>query len=169
MKQESNLKPEKKYEIENIDNNRCEVILYDLDNIIEENNDEKKYIYYSFRKNAIYSEKLNDYLEKNYTILLEKAKKLYEEKLAKEIREKRNKLLEESDKEMVFDRIAFNIPKEITISSIISTMKDFFTTLSNVKNGEWAEYRQKLRDITKQEKFPYYVEFPKKPERSKNE
>ena len=120
MKQESNLKPEKKYEIENIDNNKCEVVLYDLDNIIEENNDEKKYIYYSFRKKAIYSEKLNDYLEKNYTILLEKAKKLCEEKLAKEIREKRNKLLEESDKEMVFDRIAFNIPKEITISSIIS-------------------------------------------------
>ena len=41
MKQESNLKPEKKYEIENIDNNKCEVILYDLNNIIEENNDEK--------------------------------------------------------------------------------------------------------------------------------
>ena len=46
MKQESNLKHEKKYEIENIDNNRYEVILYDLDKIVEENNDEKKYIYY---------------------------------------------------------------------------------------------------------------------------
>ena len=35
----------------------------------------KKYIYYSFRQKVIYNEKLDDYLEKNYTILLEKAKK----------------------------------------------------------------------------------------------
>lgn len=38
---------------------------------------------------------------------------------------------------------------------------------SSVQND--FDYIYPWSDITKQEKFPYYVEFPKKPERSKNE
>lgn len=33
-----------------------------------------------------------------------------------------------------------------------------------VNKEEWAVYRQELRDITKQERFPFDFKFPEKPE-----
>ena len=83
---------------------------------------------------------------------------------AEEIRNKRNQLLADSDKNMVLDRINFEIPKEITLTNIVTVIKELFNTISTIKNGAWAVYRQELRDITKQKGFPYEVEFPKKPE-----
>lgn len=63
-------------------------------------------------------------------------------KAAASVRAKRNSLLDASDKEMTVDRIERE-PAE--------------------KVNAWKEYRQALRDITKQEGFPFDVVFPQKP------
>lgn len=170
MKQESDLKPKNKFEIENINDNRCEVVFFDLNSIEEEkrtdeNGEEKNfYKYLSYRQSMNYNESLSEYIEENYNELLNTAKKMDYDKYAKVIREKRNILLQESDKVMALDRIGFDIPETITMATIITVLKNFFNVLSKIKNGAWANYRQELRDITKQEGFPYNVEFPKKPE-----
>ncbi|MGN1318898.1 MAG: phage tail assembly chaperone, partial [Lachnospirales bacterium] len=39
----------------------------------------------------------------------------------------------------------------------------FFKKLGEVVNGEWAVYRQALRDIPEQEGFPFDVKFPSQP------
>lgn len=169
MKQESDLKPKNKFVIENIDNNRCEVVFFDLNSIEEEertdeSGETKKYFrYLAYRQNMSYNEDLEEYLEENYNEILATAKSLDYEKYAKIVREKRNALLEESDKEMALDRIGFEIPETITMTTILTVLKNFFNTLSTVKNGKWTKYRQDLRDITSQEGFPYDVNFPEKP------
>ena len=61
---------------------------------------------------------------------------------------------------MVFDRLGLEIPDSIDISEWIG----FFRSLGNVLVGEWAKYRQALRDITKQPGFPFDVTFPEKPD-----
>ena len=80
-----------------------------------------------------------------------------------QIREKRNELLKETDKEMCLDRLNISIPEELTASNLLNGVKNFFQGISNIVNGEMAKYRQELRDITKQEGFPYDIKFPKNP------
>lgn len=69
--------------------------------------------------------------------LADKAKEKNNEILAENIRRKRNKLLKDSDKYMLAD---FPISEE--------------------QRTKVLEYRQALRDITKQESFPVCVIFP---------
>ena len=83
---------------------------------------------------------------------------------ANEVRSKRDKLLADTDKNMILDRMGFEIPEHITMTNIISVMTSFFEVLSKANSGDWAVYRQQLRDLTKQKGFPYNVEFPTKPE-----
>ena len=169
MKQESDLRPNKSYEIENIQDDRCEVVFFDLDSIEEqerideEGNVKIVYLFYSYRQNMSYYDGLDKYIEDNYETLFNKAKNSDYESVAREVREKRNLLLEESDKEMAFDRLGFEIPSTITMTNIVTVLKNFFNTLKSIRTGEWAEYRQALRDITNQEGFPYNVVFPEKP------
>lgn len=99
-------------------------------------------------------------IENNYDVLLKQAKEYEIEKLSEEIRQKRNELLKDSDKEMAFDRLGLELPTEINMTNIISTLIKFASTLSSVMTSDWAKYRQELRDITKQEGFPYDVTFP---------
>lgn len=169
MKHESDLKPKKSFEIENIEDNLCEVVFFDLESIEEETridedgNEKVVYKFYTYRQKMNYNPNLKSYVEANYDKLLAKLKKLDYDTLAEEIRTRRNKLLQESDKEMAFDRLGFEIPENITMTNILNVIKGFFDTLANIKGNKWAEYRQKLRDITEQEGFPYNVEFPEKP------
>ena len=169
MKQESDLRPNKSYEIENIQDDRCEVVFFDLDSIEEqerideEGNVKIVYLFNSYRQNMSYYDGVNEYILNNYETLLNKVKSTDSESVAREVREKRNLLLEESDKEMAFDRLGFEIPSTITMTNIVTVLKNFFNTLKSIKTGEWAEYRQALRDITNQEGFPYNVVFPEKP------
>lgn len=169
MKQESDLRPNKSYEIENIQDDRCEVVFFDLDSIEEqerideEGNVKIVYLFNSYRQNMSYYDGVNEYILNNYETLLNKVKSTDYESVAREVREKRNLLLEESDKEMAFDRLGFEIPSTITMTNIVTVLKNFFNTLKSIKTGEWAEYRQALRDITNQEGFPYNVVFPEKP------
>lgn len=161
MKAESNVKPTK-FEIENIQDDRCEVVLYD--NIHENNEDDiVKYEFDLYRLNMCYSDNLGNEIKNNFESYVEIAKKKEYKILADEIRKKRNELLEETDKEMCIDRLSIDLPESLTATNLLGIVKKLFENLSNIKNGKMALYRQALRDITKQEGFPYNVVFPQRP------
>lgn len=166
MKTESDLKPIKTFEIENIKNGKCDIVFYSNINKKEQNNNEEStkdiYEYEIYRINVDYREGIEDTIENSYNTWLEFAKKKEYDKLAAEIREKRNELLKETDKEMCLDRLNLQLPKELTASNMLSGIKKFFESFASISNGSIAKYRQELRDITKQESFPYNVVWPTK-------
>ena len=86
----------------------------------------------------------------------EKAMKEDYDRAAAKVRAIRDKLLAESDKEMVLDRMGLEVPTGASFTAWL----DFFKKLGAAVSGEMARYRQELRDIPKQEGFPYSVVFP---------
>lgn len=168
MRTENTTKPNK-FEINKIGNGKCTVLFFD--NIVEEtvqeseNSETKiKYIYDIYEISINNREDLSEEIEKNYDKWLESAKKLDYDKVAAEVREKRNELLKDTDKEMCIDRLNFNFPENLSMTNIISALKEFFDGFSNISKSNVAKYRQELRDITKQEGFPYNVKWPTKDE-----
>jgi len=133
----------------------------DVQEIKEE--EETLYEYSVYKLKTIYRDDLEKNISSNYEDWLTLAKDNDYEATAEKVREKRNQLLAESDEHLLLDRIGLDIPSDITATNFISVLKTFFTNFTNILTGEWAEYRQKLRDLTKQEGFPYNVEFPEKP------
>ena len=84
--------------------------------------------------------------------------------LAAEVRAKRNELLKESDQYMCLDRMNKDTSdEEITIVTVTKIAVAFFKSIFKILKGNYAKYRQELRDITTQPGFPYNVEFPKEP------
>lgn len=166
MKVRSDRLPQNDFEINNIQGNVCDVVFFNVSNHVEEK-DENNNISYEYDtytiKNIPYRTNLGTDISENYSKWYDYAIQYEKAVLSSEIRAKRNELLNESDKEMALDRFSFEFPEEITMLNILQVIKSFFSILSNITNGEWAKYRQELRDITKQEGFPYNVEFPKKP------
>lgn len=146
MKQESNFKPEKCYEVEKNNDGSCDVILYDLDSIEEEtitdeeSNENTIYKYYAFRIKLEYNDKVTDYIDENYKTLLNNAREYDKNIHAKAIRETRDRLLNSTDWTQAND-----------------------TALSQEMVEAYKEYRQVLRDITEQEEFPYNIIWPDKP------
>lgn len=69
------------------------------------------------------------------------------------VRKIRNRLLDNTDKEMSLDRLGLDT----------SSATKFIASLIRIFNGDWARYRQALRDITEQEGFPFAVTFPTPP------
>ena len=140
MKAESNTNPNK-FDIENIVNGKCEIVFYDnVQEIQELGEEEKKYSFDVYRLETNYREDLESELNENeekYEAWLELAKNTEYDELAKEIRSKRDDLLNKSDWTQMAD-----------------------TALSEEEQEKYRTYRQALRDITKQEGFPYEVEFP---------
>ncbi len=173
MKTESTVKPEKlvvnyydKYE-------KC-IVTFNT-NIQEEQRPipdteetETIYVYDSYTIKSWYRKTLKKDILADYDTWLNFAKQEEYDEYAKIVRDKRDKLLQESDKEMVLDRLELNMPEEITISNIVQGMKDFFTSLKEIFNSPIAKYRQQLRDIPQQEGFPYEVQFPVKPNKEES-
>lgn len=155
------------------------VAVYFFTNIIEinkkENNaeniteEQKMYSYDMYVIEMQRQGNLKERIENNYDFWLDFVKQKEYDKFAEEVREKRNKLLEATDKEMCIDRLNMQIPKEITTINLLNGVKEFFEGISDIVNGKMARYRQELRDITKQEGFPYNVVFPKIPTKDKEE
>lgn len=168
MKVESGIRPKNKFIIENIKDNTCEVVFFD--DIVEQkrkrNEEEAEdtiYTYNVYKISTFYRENLEKDIKDSIDVWLDYVKSLDYEKKATEIRKIRNKLLDESDKEMVIDKLNFDIPKSLTTTTLLSAVKNLFNILSEMQTGEWSTYRQELRDITKQDGFPYNVVFPEKP------
>ena len=162
MKVKSTIAPQS-FKIGDRKGNLIEVAFFDdVKEIQEEESTQYEYSVYTIK--TIYREDLESYINGNYEDYLALAKETDYQLEASKVREKRNELLADSDKFLLLDRLGISLPSEITATTLLSSIKDFFDNLKEVLNGDWAEYRQKLRDLTKQEGFPYNVEFPEKPE-----
>lgn len=71
----------------------------------------------------------------------------------------RDKLLEETDKELLIDRIGLQVPSTDEFNDWLVFLKQ----LSEFVSNDVTEYRQELRDIPEKEGFPFNIEFPEKP------
>lgn len=160
MKSESNIRPNM-IEIENIQNDRCDIVIVaNIEEVIEEEN--TKYIFDIYRMNICYHENIKSEIENSYEKYLGIAKNNEYKILAAEVRKKRDELLKETDKEMCLDRLKLTIPKEITTINLLAGVKEFFEGLSQISNSNISKYRQELRDIPQQEGFPYNIIWPSK-------
>lgn len=168
MRVESMEKPAQSFILDNRRGNLIDVVFFDdikTETRVQDNeNAVEIFTYRKYKITTIYRENLEEEIQNNLDNWLEDLKTREYDSLAASIRDKRNKLLEESDKHMVLDRIGFEIPEELTATNLLSAVSSFFTTLGNLKNNDWSKYRQELRDLTKQEGFPYDVKFPTPPE-----
>lgn len=75
------------------------------------------------------------------------------EQTAELARRIRNKLLDGTDKEMALDRLEVDA----------STASKLVASLAGILTGEWAAYRQQLRDLPAQDGFPCNIRWPEKP------
>lgn len=99
---------------------------------------------------------MDDVLKKAYVSAVEAGDAESAAELARKIR---NKLLDESDKECVLDRLLEDAPDGVSFSDWIAWLRK----LASAKSSKWGVYRQQLRDLTKQEGFPFNIVFPEKP------
>ena len=159
-KVESTIRPSN-FRIGDIKDNLTEVVFFDdieeVKRTTTDGTEETIYTYYEYAIKIISRDDLEDYIN-------ELAKQSFIASKAAEIRAIRDKLLSESDKHVLIDRLGITIPDNITATSLLSVIKELFSSLGDVLNGQWATYRQELRDITKQKNFPFEVEFPTIPE-----
>ena len=173
MHVQNSVKPQKSFEIENIEGNKCDIVFYA--NIIEtemsnaEKRQEKIYEYDIYRINTVYRDNIKENVTSNYEKWLNKAKEIEYSILAAEARKKRDQLLKESDAEMCLDRLGIEFPENITATNLLTVVINVFKSFRTILNGNIALYRQKLRDIPQQEGFPYNVVFPQKPESEESE
>ena len=165
MRVQNSVKPEKRFTIEKVENGKCAVLFFD--NIQEEivdvptmedetESQNKIYTYDVYTAEVDYRGNLAEEIEANIEKWLKFVKDKDYEKAAAEIREQRNKLLQETDAEMCLDRMGLETPEGSTFTAWINFLKG----ISNAISGKMAKYRQELRDITKQEGFPYNVVWP---------
>lgn len=199
MKVRSDRLPQNDFEINNIQGNICDVVFFDVSNLLEEK-DENNNISYEYDaytiKNTSYRTNLGTDISENYDKWYNYAIQYEKDVLMAEIRAKRNELLKDTDKEVALDRLGIEFPdiefpeldppKELSISNYLSYLKDLgnsFATivklikpliqaLTNKKYVDMVLYRQKLRDITKESNnpnFPYNVIFPKNPNEDSTE
>lgn len=82
-----------------------------------------------------------------------------EETAAEIARSIRNRMLKDSDAEVALDRLGLSVPTGTTFTAWL----DFFRRLGAALNGEWAAYRQALRDLPTQEGFPLAIVWPHAP------
>ena len=99
---------------------------------------------------------LEERIADNIEAWREKAMQEDYDRAAAEVRAIRDKMLADSDKEMVLDRMGLEVPTGVSFTAWL----DFLKKLGAAVSGEMARYRQELRDIPKQEGFPYSVVFP---------
>lgn len=100
--------------------------------------------------NSIRSE-MEDVMRMGY----EQAVSNNDEAMAAEMARKiRNHLLDKSDAQMSLDRIGLDT----------SNATSFLTSLKKIFDNDWAIYRQHLRDITKQEGFPFNIDWGTAPD-----
>ena len=102
------------------------------------------------------SQALNKRVADNIEAWRERAMQEDYDRVAAEVRAIRDKLLADSDKEMVLDRLGLEVPTGVSFTAWLYFLKKLGAAVS----GEMARYRQELRDIPKQEGFPYSVVFP---------
>ena len=165
-KTESTIRP-LNFKIGDHKGNLIEVVFFDdieeVKRTSEDGSEQTVYLYYEYTINIVNRDDIESYINDNYETWLQMAKDNFIASKSAEIRAIRDKLLSESDKQVLIDRLGIEIPETINAATMLNVIKDLFSSLGNILNGDWSKYRQELRDITKQPNFPYDVEFPKLP------
>lgn len=87
-----------------------------------------------------------------------------EQDAAEFARKIRDKLLAQSDSRVALDRFSITVPDGNTFSAWLAFLK----SLGEILSGQWAQYRQALRDLPQQEGFPFNVVFPTPPDCGEN-
>lgn len=82
---------------------------------------------------------------------------------SKKIREQRDALLQASDAHLALDRFGITLPDNITATTMLTAFKNLIEGLKKLIGGDWAKYRQALRDLPQQPGFPYHVTWPTPP------
>lgn len=82
-----------------------------------------------------------------------------EERAAEMARKIRNRMLDMSDAQMSLDRVGLDTS---------STMA-FLQSLGKLFENSWAKYRQHLRDISKQDGFPFNIDWGVSPDAEKDD
>lgn len=162
MKTESAIR-QPKYILEPLEFGRVRVTLYANETPVERE-DGTHFIYDKYSADTTDRPALGQYISGNLDAWIAAYSEAEVELVASAARRARDRLLEESDKAMVLDRMGFSIPEEITAAQLLSIVKNVFGAIRSACNGEWAQYRQALRDIPNQSGFPYEIEWPTKPQ-----
>ena len=76
----------------------------------------------------------------------------------------RNRRLDESDGQLALDRFGLELPATISATTMLTAFKNLIDGLKTLLNGEWAAYRQALRDLPEQKGFPFNIEWPEAPD-----
>ena len=84
-----------------------------------------------------------------------------EETAAALARSIRNRLLKDSDAEVALDRLGLVAPSGSTFTAWLGFLK----ALGEALIGEWAQYRQALRNLPEQDGFPFSIVWPSAPGR----
>ena len=143
------------YEIK--DGDAGQKIIYFRQNIEEiETEDGTQYTADEYTLTVTDTQMLEERIANNIEAWREKAMQEDYDRAAAEVRAARDKLLADSDKEMMLDRMGLEVPTGVSFTAWL----DFLKKLGAAVSGEMARYRQELRDITKQDGFPYSVVFP---------
>ena len=172
MKQKtySDIKPEKKFSIENIENGKCTVLFFDniqeevqeITSLENQTETKKVYSYDVYTLETSFRDNLAEIIEKNTDKWLKDVKEKDYNEVAAEVRAKRNELLKETDKEMCLDRLGIEIPENISTTNLLSVVTGVFKGIAKILNNNMSKYRQELRDLTNQEGFPYNIVWPTK-------
>lgn len=118
------------------------------------------YSYDEYRTLTGWRDNLAESVRANAAEWLEAGKKMEYDQAAAEIRAKRDELLRQTDQRLCIDRLGLDASGGSTITSFLPLVKGLASALT----GEWAEYRQALRDVPQQEGFPFEVTWPVPPE-----
>lgn len=149
---ESNSRPEA-FSLERNADGTADIVF--AENITEFTRDDAvMYRWEEYRLTVPYRDNLYENVQNNEAAWLEKAKQKKYDDAAAEVRSVRDSLLKQSDKQVILDRIMLDTTDAASLAQ----------SLADVLTGEWAIYRQALRDVPQQEGFPFDVTFPEMPE-----
>lgn len=76
----------------------------------------------------------------------------------------RDRKLQESDARLAFDRFGIALPDSITATNLLKCFKELIEGLKSMLKGDWAQYRQALRDLPEQAGFPFNISWPEAPD-----
>lgn len=130
MRVESRERPANSFILDNRKGNLIEVTFFDdikseMRKEQDSDNEVEVFTYKVYKITTTFRDNLEEHIQNNLNDWLESLKEQEKNSLASEIREKRNKLLEESDKYMILDRLTMNFPQEISLTNVVSVLKDF--------------------------------------------
>ena len=162
MKTESTTK-QPKYIFEPLPYGRVRVTLYANETPVERD-DGEHYVYDAYTVETTDRPALAEIISGNLDGWIAACAKAEYDEAAAAIRAVRDRLLSDSDAKMLLDRMGLDLPDNITATTMLKVFKDFIAALKNAVAGDWAKYRQALREIPDQPGFPYEIDWPDKPE-----